>query len=337
MESITQPLAEQHQNGNAPAPPADVEYAEEAPTPASIDGTWVIAQQDSDGRATYWSKAGPPSLLLHEGVAVWPTKDAAVDAVREELGKMPRSHKPVKLTEEQAVNIGSPYRIFQGELVSDELPTEFSEMDPDEAIAAADKWVREAQSRAVRANNAMGSAVEAAWYAGSALIAAKERVRATGQKWIPWLENESDFHHSARLAQYYMALAKKRNTVSFLDHDVSLRSAIKQITVTKPQPGKTPPQLNDSEKAKKKLTKQVAAKLTMINEAGTYIADLDEVVKQLAKERDHKPVNTFTSGEVDTINEWVSSLRDIWLTLSSLTKPAFADGTEVDEGEEEYS
>lgn len=284
-----------------------------------IDGTWVI-RHDSDGHITYWSPNGEPSLFLREGVAVWPNKQAAMDAVREVLGKIPRSHKPVKLTDDQALNIASPFQVIQAEFADDGLPTEFSEMELDEVINAADRWVNQAQAHAVRANKAMGSAVEAAWYAGSALLVAKERVKARGLKWIPWLEQESDFHHTARLAQYYMALAKKRNTVSFLDHDLSLRSAIKQITVTKnPQPSNKF-QLSDSDKAAKKLTKQVAAKLTMINEVGIYITELGNVADRLARERDHKPVNTFTSTEVDTITKWLKSLRDISLRLDGLRK-----------------
>ena len=303
--------------------------------PEAITGTWVITEHGSDGTTTYWTPDGDNALLLREGVAVWPNKEAAVATVRSVLGRMPmKTHKAIKLTEEQEFNIASPYRTISGELVEDNPPTEFSEMEPDEAINAANRWVRNAQMHAVRANTAMSSALECAWYAGSALEAAKARVKARGLKWIPWLEKESNFHGTVRLAQYYMALAKKRNTVSHLDHDLSLRSAIKQITATKPQPSGNKHQLSDSDRAAKKLSKQVAAKLTMINEAGTFITDLDKLADRLGQHRDHKPVNTFTDTELDTIMDWLKSLHDISLKLQALTKPAFTD-TEPELGGED--
>jgi hypothetical protein len=286
--------------------PADLDAVED------IDGTWVIAREASDG-TTYWAQDGGYSLLIRQGVAMWPNKHAAAVAVREALGSLPRNHKAIQLTDAQAEMVESPYRVIQGELVADP-PKEFSEMELPELAAAADGWMRVANVRAAQADNVMATALEAAVYAGAALIMAKAQCKERGEKWLLWLE--ANWRGTPRKAQYYMAVAKKRNGVSHLDFDQSLRGAIKQITSKKPddEPDKKP---NPSDAAAKKAGAKATRKAKAINEAATLIAELKRMVaKDLTQ-------HTFTAADADTITkQMIDPLREISLNLQSLAKTA---------------
>lgn len=288
----------------------------------AVGDTWAIAQQDSDGNTTYWSQDGGYSLLMRQGVALWPNKQEAINAVREALGgKIPRSNKAVKLSDEQAELVDSPYRVIQGEVADDDqlpLPTEFSEMEQPELVNAANRWLRVANSRAAEADSKMATALEAVVHTGSALLACKALCKERGEKWVPWVE-ASDWHGTPRLAQYYMAVAKKRNGVSHLDSNQSLRGAIKQITGKKPndEPGK---KHNPSHAAAKKAGAKATRKAKAINEAATLIAELNRVVsKDLTQ-------HTLTAADAEIITEkMITPLWDIRLNLQALANTASTD------------
>lgn len=302
----------------APAPSVEYTEVSTASVPTLVeDETWVI-QEDSDGHITYWTPDGDNSLLIHQGVSMWPNKQAAVAAVRAVIGKMPRSHKAVKLTDEQAEAVGSPYCVIQGELVDDQLPTEFAQMELPELADAIRGWCRQADARAVEASSVMSSAVQAALYAGEALLAAKARVKARGGKWELWLAD--NFDKTPRSAQYYMSAYKKRNTVSFLDPDLSLRGVIKQLTRKLPVDPPPDPNPHSGDAAAKAAALEAERKSKAINEATTLIAELKKVVaKQLT-------AHTITGDDVDIINDkMISPLRQIALDLQALAKAAFTE------------
>jgi N6-adenosine-specific RNA methylase IME4 len=86
-----------------------------------------------------------------------------------------------------------------------------------ELASEANRFHSEAESKAQ-------SAVESAWYAGQALIAAKAQC-AHGQ-WLPWLE--ANFDGSEATAQRYMQLANAAR-VRDLEPNTSLRGALAAI------------------------------------------------------------------------------------------------------------
>jgi hypothetical protein len=83
----------------------------------------------------------------------------------------------------------------------------------------------------VRAQELAHGALEVAWYAGNALLAAKAQCRHG--EWLGWLAD--NFKGSERTAQNYMRLANTQTSAD-LDPDQSIDGAIKALCKTKPAP-----------------------------------------------------------------------------------------------------
>jgi N6-adenosine-specific RNA methylase IME4 len=93
-----------------------------------------------------------------------------------------------------------------------------------ELASEANRFHLEAESKAQ-------SAVESAWYAGRALIAAKEQLAAENggsshRFWLPWLQ--ANFNGSEATAQRYMQLANAAH-VRDLEAETSIRGALAAI------------------------------------------------------------------------------------------------------------
>lgn len=81
------------------------------------------------------------------------------------------------------------------------------------------------------------AALELAWQAGRALLAAKAQVRHG--EWLPWLA--ANFKGSDRTAQLYMRLTSNTKRVADLDSGQSLREAIKALCKTSREPAPPEP------------------------------------------------------------------------------------------------
>ncbi|WP_313673252.1 MT-A70 family methyltransferase [Mycolicibacterium sp.] len=87
-----------------------------------------------------------------------------------------------------------------------------------ELASEANRFHAEAETKAQ-------SAVESAWLAGKALIAAKEQCKHGD--WLPWLD--ANFDADERTARRYMVLASNRTCVSDLDPGTSINGALAAI------------------------------------------------------------------------------------------------------------
>jgi hypothetical protein len=66
---------------------------------------------------------------------------------------------------------------------------------------------------------------------GGWLLHAKARVKAVGQKWIPWVrEHEKDLGFGEDTAEVYMKLWKNRAEIRACSDSVSIRAALRAIT-----------------------------------------------------------------------------------------------------------
>jgi multidrug resistance efflux pump len=121
--------------------------------------------------------------------------------------------------------------------VIDPEPVDLDTENLTELASVANRYHAEAE-------NAAGSALEAARQAGAALAKAK-KLRPHGE-WLPWLE--ANFHGSARTAQSYMRVASKYAEVcAFENADEleqqrtrSIDAALKALATSKPAEPKDP-------------------------------------------------------------------------------------------------
>jgi hypothetical protein len=97
-------------------------------------------------------------------------------------------------------------------------PDVFGQADLPELAAAANRYHDEAVGHA-------RSALECAWHAGHALLAAKKLCRHG--EWTSWLA--ANFRGSHDLANKYMRLAKSERVLN-LDPETSIREALKAVT-----------------------------------------------------------------------------------------------------------
>jgi hypothetical protein len=94
----------------------------------------------------------------------------------------------------------------------------------------------EANEYHAKAEGGARYALEAAWHAGNALIAAK--ILCEHGEWLGWLA--ANFKGSVRSAQNYMRLASNTQSSAYLDSEQSIDAAIKALCKTHREP--TPPQ-----------------------------------------------------------------------------------------------
>lgn len=93
----------------------------------------------------------------------------------------------------------------------------------------------EANKYHAQARNHCGGMLEAAWHAGKALNAAKERCKHGD--WLPWLEVH--FDGSVRNAENYMRIAKTQSAANMASSPQSIDKVLKGLS--KPRKGKSKP------------------------------------------------------------------------------------------------